>query len=375
MTLRCSPLVLALSLSLSAPLTAQEPGDVPVTWSGKDTTLGALPAPVVEKLAPTLQHWLPWSQLSEYRTLIEKEGRAVLLTRATGAAAKKQQELMTKTVEAFEKLLPAQERDPNEDFLEAEWGVGEQVPDREPVVLVELDKTAHFASLLDHVGHESPRMASWAASQKNSTGFVSDGTLSAAWLSAPPDLELGDVWRPENELVHRMSRMLLRRRFGDQPYWFKVAVSWRMEQEVLGDIYCFPGREEFVGVGQHVGWEIELKQAFKKRKEALRASEFVEWSDGTWNAESAAVAWGVVTFLAEHRPEALPQIAEDYRRLHKKGARVVYDDGRWELRPTYSIPVDDQEGVLESRGGEGVLEEMRDFFRTGKRWKPAKKKR
>ena len=346
------------------------PDEVVVIWKGVETKLGDLPAEIAARLQPTLEHWLPWAGLAEYRTLLEDEARVVLLTRARERLAQKQLELVQKSVAAFEALLPAPPRDPEETFLEAEWGQGEIIPDRDPVVLVELDRTEHFVSLLDYVGQTSPQLASWAQGMKSSTGFVHEGVLSAAWLSAPPDLELGDVWRPGNELVHRLARVLLRRRFGDQPHWFKVGVAWRLEQDVLGDIYSFPGRNTFVGVGEHVGWEGELKRAFgKRKKEPLRIAEFGEWRTGTWDDSSAACAWGMVTFLARHRPESLSSIAEGFRKAHKRGAIVVHEDETWELLPGYQVPLDEQLAILKEHAGEDVLEQASEAFRQGRKYK------
>jgi len=370
-------LLAAASLSPLAPsplARATDPADgVVVTWKGAETSLDDLPAEIAARLQPTLEHWLPWAQLAEYSTLLEDGARVVLLTRAGEKQAAKQLALVQKTVAAFEALLPAPPRDPNETFLEAEWGQGEVIPDRDPVVLVELDRTEHFVSLLDYVGQASPQMASWAEGMKSSTGFVHEGVLSAAWLSAPPDIELGDVWRPGNELVHRLGRVLLRRRFGDQPHWFKVGVAWRLEQDVIGDIYSFPGRNTFVGVGEHVGWDGELKREFgKRKKEPLQLGEFGPWRTGTWDDHSAACAWGMVTFLAKHRPKSLSAIAEALRKAHKRGAFVLHEDETWELRAGYEVPLDEQLAILKEQAGQDVLEQASEAFRLGRKYKPGR---
>lgn len=373
------PFALAIACATLAPVPAlaQNPCSVEETrvrWKGDELPLAELPAELFERLCPTLEHWVPWTESEGYRAYLDPGARVVFLTHADADEAARQLDLVERTLAVFDALLPSVERDPEEDFLEADWGVGEVVPDRDPIVLFELEEPEHFASLLDHLGTEVPRLSAWATGMKRGTGFMYDDVLSAAWMSAPPDVELGTVWRPENELANRLARMLLRSRFGGQPHWFKLGIAWRVEQEVMGDIYAFPGRNEFVEVGSHVGWEAELKSDFKKRKrDPLKWSEFALWRDGTWDAEAAARSWGLVNFLAEHRPESLPRIAETLRREHKAGTRVVHADGRWELRPSFVVPLERQMEIFGEHAGEDLLEEVTVAFQKGRRYKPRRR--
>lgn len=371
---------LALALCATAPLVpalAQAPCDVEearLHWRGEEITLAELPTELFDRLCPTLEHWVPWTESEGYRAHLNEGARVIFLTHLSEKRAARQLALVEKTVAAFDELLPPVERDPAEDFLEADWGVGEVVPDRDPIVLFELEEPEHFASLLDHLGSEVPRLSAWASGMKRGTGFMYDDVLSAAWMAAPPEVELGTVWRPENELVNRLARMLLRGRFGGQPHWFKLGVAWRVEQEVMGDIYAFPGRNEFVEVGSHAGWETELKREFKKRRrDPLQWSEFALWRDGTWDADAAARSWGLVSFLAEHRAESLPRIAEALRVAHKAGTRVVHADGRWELRPSFVVPLEEQMEIFREHAGEDLLEEATVAFQKGRRYKPRRR--
>ena len=334
-----------------------------ITGAGGDE----LPETLEISVRAGIEHWMPWCEAADYRVDIEQDGRVVLISKKNDKRAEKLMELVRETLAAFDRILPSVELDPTETFLEAEWGVGEIVPDRDPVVLFELDRPDHMSSLLDHVRQESPRLSSWAQAQKGKTGFMHDHVLSAAWLSAPPELELGTVWRPQNELVNRLARMLLLRRFGAQPHWFKMGIAWRVEQEVMGDIYAFPGREEFVGVGEHTGWKNELKSAFKKRKKKpLDPSEFAGWGHGEWHMPSAQISWGLVRYLIEKQPEALPLIAEDFRKNAKAGSRVTHSDGRWELKNDYRISLEDQRAMIEARAGDQVFKDATEFFRKGR---------
>ena len=329
--------------------------------------LDELPETLEDSVRAGIDHWMPWCEEADYSIDVEQVGRVVLISKKNGKRADKLMDRVRETLAAFDRILPPVELDPQETFLEAEWGVGEIVPDRDPVVLFELDRPDHMSSLLDHVRQESPRLSSWAQAQKGKTGFMHDHVLSAAWLSAPPELELGTVWRPENELVNRLARMLLLRRFGRQPHWFKMGIAWRVEQEVMGNIYAFPGREEFVGIGEHEGWKNELKSAFKKRKkQLLEPSEFAGWSHGEWHMPSAQISWGLVRYLVEKQPDVLPLIAEDFRKNAKAGSRITHPDGRWELKNDYRIPLADQRALIEERAGDRVFKDATEFFRKGR---------
>lgn len=352
-------------------------GEALVTWKGEQVTISDLPESMRENVCRALAHWASWAGGAGYRIALQDEGRVILVTDDDARAAARRMQLVAKTVAAFDVLLPAIDHEGSqEDFLAAEWGVGEIVPDRDPVVLFELADVESFGSLLDHMGKEVPRLASWAAGRKQGTGFMYNEVLSGAYLEAPPGFEIGKVWRAENELVNRLSRLMLQSRFGNQPHWFKLGVAWNVEQEVLGALYSFPGRADFVGVGDHGGWELELKQEFKKRrKQPLTFDEFGRWQNGTWEPEAAHISWGIVHFLSQHRVGALSPLAEALRLAQKEGARTIHADGTWNLQGDYQVPSDRQQAFLVEYAGEDVLTDTTDYFRAGERYKPSKKKR
>jgi len=352
-------------------------GEAHVSWKGEQVTIADLPESISENVCRALAHWAPWAGGSGYSIAVEDEGRVILVTDGDAKAAERRMQLVTKTVAAFDVLLPAVDHEgSDEDFLAAEWGVGEIVPDGDPVVLFELADVESFGSLLDHMGKEVPRLASWAAARKQGTGFMYDAVLSGAYLEAPPGFEIGKVWRAENELVNRLSRLMLQGRFGNQPHWFKLGVAWNVEHEVMGDLYAFPGRKDFVGVKDHGSWEPELKEEFKKRrKDPLSFNEFGLWQDGTWEPDAAHISWGIVRFLSQHKTGALSSLAEALRIEQKEGARTIHADGSWNLQADYMVPSDRQEAFLLHHCGEDVLAEATKYFSAGKRYKPSKKRR
>jgi hypothetical protein len=277
----------------------------------------------------------------------------------------------------FDQLLPAPERTAEDlEVREVEWGAAQLVPDRNPVVLVRVKDPSHYDSLLDQMASSQSYLSGWVSSARGQTGFVSQATQAGAWLEAPPGLEIGQVWRSENELVNRLTQLLFYRRFGLQPHWFKISLAWNLEQGVLRSIYSFPGRDEFVGIGEHSGWAPELKSRFKKRKkEPLTFPEFGAWERGKWDMKSAQTSWGLMAFLAQHRPESLAAIAEDLRKYHKDHSIITHPDGRWEIVSGYEVPDDVQAEIVRRHAGEDYLDEASDFFRTGRRYRPSKSKR
>ncbi len=371
---------LAPSAAPAAPLPAaalrtDEKGAV-VHWKGAAYPPDALPEEMPEVVAAAVASWAEWGARKGYRLDVDDEGRVILMTMGK-SAPEKDLELVAQTTELFDRLLPAPERTAEDLAVrEVEWGAAQLVPDRDPVVLVRVKDPSHYDSLLDQMASTQPDLSGWARSARGQTGFVSQATQAGAWLEAPPGLELGQVWRSENELVNRLTQLLFYRRFGTQPHWFKIALAWNLEQGVLRSIYSFPGRDEFVGIGEHSGWEPELKRRFKKRKhEPLAVDEVATWKQGEWDMQSAQIAWGLMAFLAEHRPDALSAIAEDLRKYHKAHSIITHPDGKWEIVPGYEVPAEVQAEIIRRHAGEDCLAEASEFFRKGKRYKPSKTRR
>ncbi|MEM1452128.1 MAG: hypothetical protein AAF957_14420 [Planctomycetota bacterium] len=380
-----SAIVFALSLAVPsaaaaaatahpAPLSPQE-----IHWRGRPTAVGALAAelgqPNANAVAGSLDRYDEWVEANDYHVALSEDGRVVLITKSK-KASKRRMKLVEEALDAFDALLAPPDRSASEEsFVVAEWGVGDHVPDAEPVVLIEVEGADRYRSLLTGIGAERPQLEGWARSQFSQPGFAEERVSTAAWQAAPDGFEVGDVWRSENELVNRLARLLVHRSFGPQPTWLRIGCAWRVEMAVQGSIYCFPYRQEFVGVGEHGGWEADLKRAFKKRKKRpLEVDEFASWRRNRWSDEHAQLAWGFVEYLARHEPTALPEVAEAFRERYKAGFRTTHDDGTWSTDPTFQVPMDAQLEVLRSSAGEDVMERATAFFRAGKRYRPRKRR-
>lgn len=387
-----------VSTSIPSVRSAASLGELEVQWKGKKFSLDGLETAFSEGqgagVLAKLRGYSDWVTSNEYVVALSSDARVILVT-PDKRQSKRSLKLVEETLSAFDELMSPPERghaqeaaaevDPAEaeedPFADAFGPVstGEEadhMPDSEPVMLFEVGKESLYRDLLTGVGNDNPRMEGWARSVASEPGFAEEQLSAAAWQSAPDGYELGDVWRPQNELVNRLARLLIHRSFGAQPTWLRVSAAWRVEMEVHGDIYCFPYRKEFVGVGDHGGWAPNIKTQFKKRKKKpLQPEEFASWKRNNWNESKAHLSWGVMEYLARFKPETLPAIAEEFRLMFNEGYKTTYPDGTWTTDPRFEIPLSEQAAVLQDHLGESYLEDISEFFAKGKSYRPKKKKR
>lgn len=371
----CTVLALATPLVASGNKLPADTKELSITWKGDSLSLEQLEAqaPSPGPLAKQLGRYESWVQKHEYHVALSDDGRVILMTHSA-KASKSRMKLVEASLLAFDKLMaPPNREGSDESFLTAGWGVGQHRPDSQPVVLIEVQKPSQYHSLCSDLGSMSERLESWAMTATHSPSFAQETVAAAAWQSAPAGYEIGEVWRSENELVNSLARLLLHRSYGPQPTWLRLAASWQIEMEVLDGLYCFPYRKDFIAIDSHDGWEKVLNREFKKRKkEPLAHAEFASWKRNTWDDTHARLAWGFVEFLAKHKPEVLPAIAEEFRQIYKKGSIITSDNVNWRSNPSYQIPVDEQFSVLISEGGEDLYGEASNFLRKWKRYKPGK---
>jgi len=368
---------IAASCILAAvPAYASQDGST-VQWNGTPLQVDSIEeqVPNVKGLAAQIARYTDWVQENKYHMGLSKDGRVVLITESA-TVLEKRMKLVEASLQSFDKLMaPPNRNGSKETYRVSTWGAGQHEPDSEPVVLIEVKKEGQFRDLCQGIGVQEPNLSAWASSVAGSSGFAQEQLSAAAWQAAPDGYELGTVWRPENELVNRLARMLLFRSYGTLPTWLRVASAWHVEMEVMDSLYCFPYRSEFVGIGEHSGWEKQLKSEFKKRKKTpLQFNEFGGWQRNTWDADHASYSWGVVQYLARHQPGSLPAVAESFRVMTKEGSLTTHADGSWNLNTGYQIPVEAQFKVLQDKVGDEVMEQTSAFLRAGKRYKPKRSK-
>ncbi len=324
-------------------------------------------------VAGQLERYRDWVSENGYHVALTDDLRVVLITQSE-KSSNDRLELVEDTLATFDAVLTPPDRSASDEtYREGVWGVGEHEPDAEPVVLIELEKGLHYQTLLGALEEADPDMESWASVQSVEPGFAEERFMATGWQAAPDGYEIGPVWRSKNELVNRLSRLLLYRSYGPQPNWLTQAAGWAIEQDVIGDIYCFPYRNEFVGVGEHEGWRNEIRGEFKSRKKKpLQFSEFSEWKRGTWDIDEAAMSWGFAQFLIQEKPGVLPALAESNRLAYKAGFTIDHGDGTWETNPSFAVSPEAQLAALTAEAGDDVFEEATKFFRTWKRARTTK---
>ena len=341
-----------------------------VTWNGEVLEPGTLPDAWSAKTAQRVQELQTWVPNPEYSISVSADQRVILLA-PRGKTHQKSWKLVQRVLEEFDALLPAlPDRDlSGETFRTASQGYGDHRPDAEPVVLIEAGAEGDYSDVVSGLAELHPHLTQWSDSARRQPGFVDSPSQTGAWQTTPDGIEVGDVWRGENELVHRLGTLLLIRSYGPMPHWMSTAVGWHMENAVLGSLYHFPMRNEFISVADHSGWKPQLKRAFKKGTE-VEPSHFLNWERSQWNQPKAQLAWGMMVFLDRCRPGELPHLAEAFRIHYKQHSAVDHADGSWSRIVGYQIPWEEQAHIMKEVLGETVFHEAGSFFKS---WKAPRK--
>jgi hypothetical protein len=317
-----------------------------VSWKGQE-----VPIAEIEKHAPpaarTAAAWLPLAAAANYR-LVLSDDRQVLLVlnaryerrsaRTERPDVKKLLALVDTTIAVTDALLGRQDEDAPPAVVVAALG-----PD--------------YERILAQVATIDPRLRSWAATSARSvTGFALSEPLVAAWL----DDGVGQgEWDPLNELVHRTTQLLARRRAPQLPPWFVLGLAWHVEDSVRGGIYCFPHRDGFVWAAEHGDWGKRLASEFKpsRRKSAelpavLSIEEIAGWDPmqdpGEFDTSRACVAFGIVRYLASSNPESVGTVARAFDEAIRDGWKVTISEIEWTTDPNYRLPAGRQLEILES---------------------------
>lgn len=367
-----------VSILCSAAPAAQRGEVLEVSVRGKSHELHELadhlPAERLDGALDQLALYSDWITENDYHASVTEDGRVILVT-SSKKVARRRMKLVEKTLDAFDELMSPPDRSAStEVFSRAAWGVGDHVPDQVPVVLVEVRKAPEYRDLLTGLGEAREDLSSLVHVHGMRPGFSEEQVSAAVWQESPDGYEIGTVWRSENELVNRLARLLVFRSYGPQPTWVSLGAAWNIELEVMRDIYCFPYRSGFVGVGEHGGWETELKREFKKRKkDPLSLDEFAGWRRNTWDEHKAQLSFGMIEYLARHEPEVLPRAAEAFRLRYKQGFKTTHPDGSWETNPAFQVPVEDQLDVLVGFSDAELLQRASEFMTRWSRYRPRRR--
>ncbi|MAB79128.1 MAG: hypothetical protein CMJ89_07215 [Planctomycetes bacterium] len=393
----------SLLACLTALSTVVGAGDLTLRWKGKNHSPADLPENFPEAARASVLFWAPWCEAHGYRMDLEERARVLLITPSDNPARKRQMRLVERVVELFEKefRVPVREEsaekpalssdtgekeeqprglpeDPEEgphpwevhgkkdvktNTTRTSWGAEEVTFDHDPAVFVIPRVQRHYIHLLDHLASSYEHMKEWSEDAGGLQGFVLSWPLTAAYLERPDGV---DEWSPNNELVNRLARLLFMRRYGRQPYWAELGVGWHFEVELLGGVYVFPYRDEFVWAVEHDAWPSDLKQRFdERRKEPLRADEFCDLKRGTYRPLEARLCFGFIDFLVREGHPALPAVFEAMRARYEEKSVVETGQYTWKRDLAYEVPAGEQEDLLRLHLGEDVFQRASAVFRRG----------
>lgn len=367
-----------------------------VTWNGVSHAVDKLPAEMPLPAKVAIDQWSAWAVKHGYRLTLGPDGR-VLFVSATSVTA--QMELAQRTLTFFDEHLPAPPRekiaarplsagggrgggipedpddvipeDPEDEHSGSEsleralygwseqWGAGSQELDRDTITLMVIDGESDYSDAIDHLATLAPYLEEWTENARENLGFVLEKPMCGAWVLGGEGQE---EWSPDAELVHRLSELLLARRFGRQPYWLSQGWAWYAETELRGAIYCYPYRNEFVYVVEHTAWPHDVK------KLAAELGEFdiemiASLVRGEWNGRAARFAFGAVAYLASAHADALPRVLEELRLAWDEGNRTDLGGGDWRRDQKWEVPLAEQIEILRAHTGSDVLAKFVESLR------------
>jgi hypothetical protein len=371
--------------ALAVPFALASGEDVRIHWEGSEIAAGELPGQLGASAAAVAADWAPWAAERGYRAALNADGRVLLLVdeKTRTKAFEEQLALVEETVALVDAMAPLPaERDRTlttggvsdassggrDGAWSHEWQDDGPALESETIVVLCAKDQASYGAALDRLAEAEPYLQGWVQGAKSLSGFVLERPLFAGFRA---DGLGSKEWNADGELVHRLTQLLISRRFGVQPYWLKTGIAWRVENELQGSIYCFPYRDEFVYATEHGDWERELRGLHKKVA-SLEMGALSEWPRGTYRPEHARRAFGLACFVAEHHEDALSGILEDLRKLRDEKGIVRHADGTWERIAGWEASPADQRAVLAAHLGEGFLDELLAFFQRGRKYRPGR---
>lgn len=341
--------------------------DLPLVWDGDAADPAEIAEALGDAVAEVATHWAIVAQSHDAEVELSEDGRVLLYTHSTGSKRKKELKLVAETLELVDELLPQRPDTSAEDDREAYM---ETPTDSETLVLLQVEDEEEYADVLAEVAELEPYLAGWAESAKDLAGFTLTRPLAACWIETLDDMEEWDI---RNELVHRLTHVAVARRFGELPYWLQMGLNWHVEEELLGGIYCFPNRVGFVWATEHTSWDKDLRSEFKGSRYPF-FENLADWRRGTYLGRQARQAFGFARFLAEHHTEELPQVLADLFHLRAVEGVTVQADGSWQLIPGWEPSYRAQTEVFERVLGEGILDEVVEYFVDGSRYKKPRRR-
>lgn len=366
-----------------------------VHWREKRLDPAALPSDLPETARAALEAWHSWSSDHAYKLEFDKSARVLVITRASNDRIGQQMEFVDQVLARFDAELPppparlevpepgakkpdapppAPKGEPIPEDPEdgdhpwkltptqpaertsaaptvTTWGAQAAPPDSQTVVLFVVRDQDDFVALLKHLASKFPYLAAWSSEAKANQGFVLGEPCVAAYLELPDGVE---EWDPDNELVHRIARLLVLNRYGDLPNWFLLGYAWHLEIVLRKGVYCFPWRDEFVWAVEHGAWPAAVKARYAK--ERMKPVDFMAFVRGKYVDEMAKASWAMTAYLVTKERAKLPSLLEELRAFRLEHARIQESPNKWRRDTAYEIPLAEQTKLFTKHLGEGYLQ-------------------
>lgn len=380
----------AAALCLFA-VAAQAQDERVVVWKKKDYAFDALPRKCPESAREAVGAWAPFAETQGYDIGVTSDGRVVILHQLKPTQAARQLRMVKRVADLFDdelqrpkpKAVPvaaadegnsgtlpedpeappvdfASEDDPTSVPWVTSWGGGVRPNGTGTIVLIEAADAAHYAAVLDHVVELTPHLESWRPTVAEAGSFALDDKLTAAWTLEAPERE---SWNPDNELVHRLSELLVTHRFGWQPYWVTQGWAWHAEWELTREVWCFPHRTEPVPSAEHGAWKKEIRRLVQARTQPLGIADLTALRPAEWNGDAARYAWGTFRMLTEEYPGQLSEVLAVFNRTWDRENRIDMGGGNWRRNPEYELSADTQLLILREFIARDILNQLPDAFR------------
>lgn len=339
-----------------------------VRFQGKNYPFDKLPDEVGEAAQASLDTWLPWIETHDFHAVLSADQSTLLVLPKKSLVAKREK-LVEEVLERFNELAPrlevlAEEARPNRPTQEIPAAALASLPggDVKTAVLVELMGPQLSDELGEYLAQIHSDLRGWA-----STSLLGGVLSDVPPLSVTVDGDGQEEYEAENEVVHRLVRTLLARRFGLLPYTVQSGLAWALEAELCGDHYCFPFRNEFIFETEHGAWAADLKARYRsRRKEPLTAGELFEFERGTFELEAAQAAFGFGRYLIEERTADLPEVLDALRR-EWAGTVIRVEGSNWDYQPDREVAPQRVAEVCAEVLGQDFAQEVTDYFRKGLR--------
>ena len=382
-------------------------GDDHIQWGDKKLKLDELPADLPETARSAIQLWAPWAREGSFRLDLDPTSRVLLITHVESGHVEKQLELTAAVIARFDQELPApavrrtatppalvaeapppkepkrenplpeDPEDPEGDHpwkleprrpdpptvtkpVVTTWGAAEAALDSQTVVMIVVPDVYNFRLLLASLAKTFPLLEKWASEARAQQGFVLPYPPVGCYVQF---FDGQEEWDADHELVSRLARLCLVRRYGELPNWFTQGYAWHMEMAIQKAVYCFPWRSEFVYADEHMAWPRMVKKLYER--ERVKPASFLGWKRGKFEGDAARTSWAVTEFLVAQEAAKVPELLDELRVFAEEHSRVQDGPSKWHRDTEYEIPLADQAAIMKRVFGEDYLTRATTFIREG----------